>query len=82
MLGGFPPLRKVIALDYLGKDIAQMSRDELLNALCDGDEDEYERIKNKRTTTLRKMLVEQIEDGAGELFPNGYDPDASDEDWF
>ena len=59
----------------------RMTRAELLDALCDGDEDERDLLKHKRTTTLRRMLIDLIEDGVGDLFPNGRDFDREDEDF-
>lgn len=67
-------------MDYFGIEIDKMSREALIDALCDGDEDEREALKGKHTETLKKELIKQIEDGAGDPYPNGRDYDAEDED--
>lgn len=65
---------------FINKPIDEMTRKELLEALTDGDPEELEEYKGKRTTTLRKLLIEKLEDMEGDLYPNGRDPDAEDED--
>lgn len=59
-----------------------MTRKELLDTLCEEYGEDFDEIKYKRTETLRNLLREVCDDATSDLYPNGRDYDAEDEDFW